>query len=192
MPQHPLPPPPGWFPDPQAPQHQLRWWDGTGWTTSTRPHPPTSDRRRRTITMGLAVAAAVVVLVIIAAIVIANLTSSDETETTSARPGTLHSDWIPAVCAPGTDVDGAGAYLAGANVAGHCSAASDVTRRIFIGLYPDMDTALRDLTILGPSAHITNTDGTVTVFAMDPNSGLTFLEPLRDYGFQFCARGPQC
>jgi hypothetical protein len=29
--------PPGWHPDPAAPQAQLRWWDGTRWTEHVQP-----------------------------------------------------------------------------------------------------------------------------------------------------------
>src|SRR6476620_9853869 len=32
-------PAPGWFPD-QSNSHQLRWWDGSGWTDQTRPLAP--------------------------------------------------------------------------------------------------------------------------------------------------------
>jgi hypothetical protein len=29
--------PPGWHPDPAAPQSQLRWWDGARWTEHVQP-----------------------------------------------------------------------------------------------------------------------------------------------------------
>ena len=32
-------PPANWYPDPNS-ELQQRWWDGNGWTTSTRPLPP--------------------------------------------------------------------------------------------------------------------------------------------------------
>ncbi len=43
----PSPPPPGWYPDPMAPQTSTRWWDGTVWgppsPAPATPVPP-SDR----------------------------------------------------------------------------------------------------------------------------------------------------
>jgi hypothetical protein len=49
----------GWYPDPLGPPGQLRWWDGSGWTSSVQspsaPRPGTAEtresprRKRRTI-----------------------------------------------------------------------------------------------------------------------------------------------
>jgi hypothetical protein len=40
-----LPPPPGWYPDPLAPD-RLRRWDGDGWTTAIRVEAPPPKRRK--------------------------------------------------------------------------------------------------------------------------------------------------
>ncbi|MEV1022506.1 DUF2510 domain-containing protein [Streptomyces sp. NPDC050264] len=65
-----MPPPPGWYPDPQAPATE-RWWDGTAWTRAHRPVPVALARppRKPGGGRGRAVAVAATGIALVAAIV---------------------------------------------------------------------------------------------------------------------------
>lgn len=98
----------GWFPDPGGEPFQ-RYWDGSQWTTQTRPYPPparqaspgsqrpvkqpvssgsdTAGRSRNTKTVALAVVAAFVGLVVIAGLIVLNRMQIDERAREAARQG---------------------------------------------------------------------------------------------------------
>src|SRR4051794_35133513 len=78
-------PPSGWFPDPQGPPGQQRWWDGSTWTEhirqgGTAPAQPTPAAARRGTRWWAWAALGVVVLVVIGA------ASSDYSNNTDSGP----------------------------------------------------------------------------------------------------------
>lgn len=84
-------PPAGWHPDPHDP-NQLRWWDGTQWTSATHPRqqpapapepgpeptkpPVTPEQKKATLRLGIGVAAALALVLGLIAV-----TSGDDKDT---------------------------------------------------------------------------------------------------------------
>lgn len=65
--------PPGWHPDPKK-EAQLRYWDGTSWTSHTHNHPQANPQRRSSMTPLVLTA---IGLGVVAMIVYGNLNNSD-------------------------------------------------------------------------------------------------------------------
>lgn len=79
------PTPPGWYADPQVPRTQ-RWWDGSSWTSHTRPVGPTNKRSSSKVwwLIGGIFVVFVVLIVIIGAIA----ASTSDTATSKSNSAT--------------------------------------------------------------------------------------------------------
>ena len=90
---------PGWYPDPAGRPGHVRYWDGRGWSSSTRPGSsglPAAKKSRLNWTLGAAVAMVVVIVVIALALPALRPGAADSPAGSDRPPVPARSDQGPA------------------------------------------------------------------------------------------------